>query len=481
MTSRWLDATAQAELVRRGEASPAELVDEAIARIEQLDPAINAVVSERFEKARREARGPLPDGPFRGVPLLLKDLDVCSAGDPLYCGTRFLKALDYRAPEDSHLVEKFRAAGFLILGKTNTPEFGLTVTTEPKSVGPCRNPWNPEHSTGGSSGGSAAAVAAGMVSIAHASDGGGSIRIPASACGLVGLKPSRGRISLGPELAEYWTGLVTSHVVSRSVRDTAAVLDAVCGAMPGDPYTAPSTPGTYLEQCRRPANRLRIGLLAHVPSGHSVVHPDCVEAVGRAGALLESLGHSVELAHPEALADGEALAIFNTIVTSWVAASLADWERKIGRPITHEDVEPATWLFAELGRAVPVAHYINTLHDLNRYRRRMAAWWARGFDVLVTPTLGCPPPKLGELVPPDDNPMAAMARTLEVMPFTPAFNLTGQPALTLPLHWNAAGLPIGTQFVADYGREDLLLRLAAQLEQAAPWAERRPPIALREA
>src|SRR5262245_20390669 len=235
----WLDATAQAALVRRGELSARELVDAAIARVERLNPELNAVILPLFDKARRQAAGPVPQGPFAGVPFLLKDLDVTSAGDPLHCGMQFLRDLRWMGEQDSYLVEKFRTAGFICIGKTNTPELGLSVTTEPVAYGPSRNPWNVAHSTGGSSGGSAAAVAAGMVPVATASDGGGSIRIPASECGLVGLKPSRGRISLGPHNGEYWHGLVISHVVSRSVRDTAAILDAVSDAMPGDPYIAP--------------------------------------------------------------------------------------------------------------------------------------------------------------------------------------------------------------------------------------------------
>ncbi len=472
-----LDATAQAELVRNGELSPTELVDAAIARIERINPTLNAVIIPLFEQARARAAKDLPAGPFRGVPFLLKDLDVFSAGDPFYAGTKFLRDAGWTAPHDSHLVAKFRAAGFVVVGKTNTPEFGLNVTTEPESYGASRNPWNPEHSTGGSSGGSAAAVASGMVPAAHASDGGGSIRIPASECGLVGLKPSRGRISMGPEHGEYWHGLVISHVVSRSVRDCAAILDAVAGAMPGDPYTAPPPARPFAAEIGAAAGRLRIGLVDEIPGGAVTLHPDCAAGVRETGKLLESLGHRVELAHPAALAETEATSQhFMTLVTSWTAAGLDAWGAELGRPVSADGVEPATWLFAEMGRGVSAAQYIRTIDELHGYTRRMASWWQSGFDLLLTPTLGEPPPKLGELVPPRDNLLAGLARGMGLIPFTPPFNITGQPALSLPLHWNEAGLPIGMQLVAAYGREDVLLRVAAQLEQARPWNRRRPAL-----
>ena len=467
----WLDATAQAELVQRGEVKPIELVDAAIERIEQVNPRLNAVIHPLFERARETARGPLAEGPFRGVPFLLKDLDVGSAGDPLHCGARFLKECGYVAPADSHFVTRLRKAGFVFVGKTNTPEFGLNVTTEPTSYGPSRNPWNLEHSTGGSSGGSAAAVAAGMVAVAHASDGGGSIRIPASECGLVGLKPSRGRISLGPEHGEYWAGLVTSHVVTRSVRDCAAILDVVAGAMPGDPYTAPPPRFPFATEVGRETGKLRIGLIDTMPGLPMPLHPDCVAAVRETARRLEALGHHVELSYPEALDDLEVRSNgFTTIVTAWVAATLAEWGAKIGRTIGPEDVEPATWLFAELGRGVTASEYIRNLDVVHGFTRRMCHWWADGFDLLLTPTLGEPPPKLGELVPPAGDPMSGMMRVMGLIPFTPACNLTGQPSSAMPLHRNAAGLPIGVQLVADHNREDLLLRVASQLEE--PWTTR---------
>lgn len=472
-----LDALGQAELVARGEATPTDLVEAAIARIERLNPQLNAVIHPLFDAARKRARGALPDGPFRGVPFLLKDLDVASVGEPMHAGMRSLRDAGHVSSHDSYLVQKFAAAGLVCVGKSNTPELGLNVTTEPEAYGPSRNPWNLEHSTGGSSGGSAAAVAAGLVPIAHASDGGGSIRIPASECGLVGLKPSRGRISLGPEHGEYWSGLVANHVVSRSVRDTAVALDCCAGPMPGDPYAAPEPRRPYAVEVGAPVERLRIGIVRHVPNGTSTLHPDCVAAVDATAKELAAHGHEVVEAHPAAMAEVEPTGLwFPMLVGSWVAAALAHWGKVIGRELQARDVEPGTWAFADIGRSVTAQQFIQTLEDLQGFTRRMAAWWADGFDVLVTPTLGEPPPRLGELVPPADNPLAAMTRVMPVIPFTAMFNITGQPAMSLPLHWNDAGLPIGVQFIAAYGAEDVLLRLAAQLEESVPWAKRWPGV-----
>src|SRR5688572_15112302 len=289
-----LDAIAQAELVRSGEASPSELVDAAIARIEALDPELNAVVTPLFDKARDVAAGELPDGPFRGVPMLLKDLACHSAGDSMYEGMGFLREVGWVEHEDTVLASRFRRAGFVFCGKTNTPELGILSTTEPAAFGATRNPWNTGHSTGGSSGGSAAAVAAGMVPLAHGGDGGGSIRIPASACGLVGLKPSRGRTPLGDDYGDLAAGLVNEHVITRSVRDTAAVLDAVAGLAPGDPYTAPAPQRPFLDEVGADAGRLRVGIRTAPPGRQIETHPDCVTAARETAKLLEGLGHTVE-------------------------------------------------------------------------------------------------------------------------------------------------------------------------------------------
>jgi amidase len=470
----FLDATAQAELVRAQVLSPLELVEHAITRIVAVNPQLNAVISPRFESGRAEAvSARLPDGPFRGVPFLLKDLDAYSAGDPYHCGIYALKRAGWKADRDSHLAAKFRRAGLISLGKTNTPELGLAVTTEPAAYGVTRNPWNPAHSTGGSSGGSAAAVASGMVPAAHASDGGGSIRIPASECGLVGLKPSRGRVSLGPDYGEYWAGLVISSVVTRSIRDTAAMLDAICEPMPGDPYVAPTPARPFRAEVGEDPGSLRVGVLRNLVAFE--IHEDCRQAAEVARVALERLGHRVEESQPAALDDSDFTQHLLNVVTSWTAASLDEWGLKLGRPLGPEDVEPPTWAATEIGRAITAAQYVAALEALSRYTRRMASWWAEGFDVLVTPTIAVPPPLLGELAATTEDPLG-LIKSLPVVPFTAPFNVTGQPAISLPLHWNRAGLPIGVQLVAAYGREDVLLRLAAQLERALPWSDRLPPI-----
>jgi amidase len=473
-----LDATAQAALVRDRAVSPRELVDAAIARIEKVNPALNAVITPRFEKARAEAESKgLPDGPFRGVPFLLKDLICHSAGDPYHAGMRLLRDLRWVEKEDTHLAARFRAAGFVFLGKTNTPELGPVPTTEPLAYGPTRNPWDTTRSPGGSSGGSAAAVASGMVPVAHANDGGGSIRIPASECGLVGLKPSRGRTSLGPDIGESWAGMSVEHVVSRSVRDTAAVLDAVSGYVPGDPYTAPAPARPFRSEVGAPPGKLRIGVSTTAPAGQFPVDPACATAARDAARLLESLGHTVEESHPGALDDPEAGRAAVTIVTSWTARDLTYWSERTGRTIGAHDVEPMVWAVAEMGRAVGAVEYVRAVEYVQAYSRHMASWWADdGFDLLLTPTLVEPPPTLGQFDATPDDPLRGFSRGAVFVAFTLPFNLTGQPAISLPLHWSDGGLPIGVQLVAAYGREDVLLRIAAQLEEARPWRERRPGV-----
>ena len=471
-----LDATAQAELVRRKQVSPAEMVDAAIARIESVNPQLNAVISPLFDKARAQARGALPDGPFRGVPFLLKDLICHSAGDPFHAGMRLLRERGWVADHDTHLAAKFRSAGFVFLGKTNVPELGPLTTTEPVAYGPTHNPWNPDHTPGGSSGGSAAAVAAGLVPVAHGNDGGGSIRIPSSACGLVGLKPSRGRTSLGPDNGELWSGLVAEHVLARSVRDTAAILDAVAGAMPGDPYSAAPPARPFSAEVGANPGCLRIGLMTSAPARIVPVHPDCVAAAEDAGRLLESLGHSIELAHPAALDEPEFLQSFGTVVSASTAHDIDEWSGKTGVSIGPDDVEVYTWALAEMGRAVSAPQYIEAVTWLQRHTRHLAAWWADGFDLLLTPTMAEPPPKLGEFAVTAADPMRGLSRSTPMAVFTAPFNSSGQPAVSVPLFWSSAGLPIGAHLVAPYGREDLLIRIAAQLEKARPWSSRRPPI-----
>ena len=475
-----LDAVAQAALVRDGEASPLELVDAAIARIEAVNPQLNAVIHERFERAREEAAGPLPDGPFRGVPMVVKDLDGMTEGDPYHAGTNHLKRLGYVADHDSYLQAKFKQAGLIVVGKTNTPELGLVVTTEPEAHGPTRNPWNPAHSTGGSSGGSAAAVASGMVPIGHAGDGGGSIRIPASECGLVGLFPSRGRHSIGPEQGEAWGGLVRRLAVTRSVRDAAVALDAVAGWMPGDPYSAPSPTRPFADEVGTEPARLRIGIRTQPGDPSVVTHPDCVAAAEHVGALLASLGHDVTPAQHELFDDEAAQTAFTghfiNAFAVWTATELEDLADLSGEPVTEDGVEAGTWALAEMGRQVSGVQFQQALDHFSIFTRRMEQWWADGNDLLLTPTITEPPPELGQFATTPENPLNGLFRASPMVQFTVPFNVSGQPAISLPLHWNDAGLPIGVQLVAAYGREDLLVQVAAQLEAAQPWAHRLPPI-----
>jgi amidase len=474
MTDAWMDATAQAELVRSGEVSPGELVDAAIDRIERLNPELNAVITPLFESARAAAGGGAVDGPFGGVPFLLKDLLCHSAGDPMYEGMAFLRGQGHVEEHDTYLASRFRAAGFVFVGKTNTPELGILPTTEPLAFGPTRNPWATDRSTGGSSGGSAAAVASGMVPAAHANDGGGSIRIPASECGLVGLKPTRARTSLGPEFGDMMGGLVCEHVVTRSVRDTAAILDAVGGPGVGDPYAAPAPRRAYADEVGADPGHLRIGLMTTATTGE--VHPDCVSAATDTARLLESLGHTVEQSHPAPLDDPDFTGNFITLWSVGNAWNLDYWNRKYRREITESDVEPLTWALVKMGRSFSGPQYLSALEWLQSYSRSVQQWWADGYDLLLTPTIAEPPPVLGQFDSPADNPLAGLFRAGALVPFTPQFNVTGQPAISLPLSWNSDGLPIGSQLVGRFGGEDLLIRVAAQLEQVHPWADRRPQV-----
>src|SRR3954452_11803636 len=468
-----LDATAQAELVRKGEVSPPELVDAAIERIEASNGDLNAVIHKLYDEGREAASGDLPDGPFRGVPFLLKDLGAAFAGQPLHMGTQYLKDADFRAPVDTHLAERFRRAGFVTIGKTNTPELGILPTTEPKAYGPSRNPWDVSRSTGGSSGGSAAAVASGMVPVAHANDGGGSIRIPASECGLVGLKPTRQRISEGPLIGDNMSGLTVELVVSKSVRDTAAILEAVHGPAPGDPYHAPPPSRPYTEEVGADPGKLRIGLLTE-PLLEAEPNEVVAEAARDAARLLESLGHEIEESHPTGF---EEMDIVDTFLTRWMAgqaATLDQLQAVVGREIGPGDVEPLTWALAEEGRRRSADRYLAAVGQHQLISRMIAEWFESGFDLLLTPTLGEPPPLLGSFDDSGEDPTAALMRGAQTATFTATFNVTGQPAISLPLHWSEDGLPIGVQLVAGFGEENLLLRVASQLEEARPWADRVP-------
>ncbi len=472
-----LDCTAQAELVRNGDASPAELVDAAIERLEKVNGELNAAIHPLYDRARERARGPLEDGPFCGVPFVMKDLVSAQAGDPVHSGMRLMKEIDFHAAEDSYLAARFRAAGLVTIAKTNTPEWGLAATTEPETYGATRNPWNPAHSSGGSSGGSAAAVAARVVAVGDGGDGGGSLRIPASECGIVGLKPTRGRISGGPEYGELWHGFATEGVMSRSVRDMARFLDVMAGRMPGDPHSPAPPPLAYHVLAERRPGALRIGVMQPRPWGQGDAHPDCAAALEAAVPLLEDAGHQVEVRHPAAYDDADFFPHFSRVIHAHAARTLDAIAEAMGRELGADAVEAYTWHFIQTGRTVSAADYLASMDWIHAFGRRMASFWADdGFDLLLTPTIGEPPPPLGQLTNPGEDPETVWQRNLDAIPYTPAQNATGQPAVSLPLHWNDAGLPIGIQLVADFGREDQLLQVARQLERRAAWAERLPPI-----
>ena len=467
------DATGLAAMVAAGEVSASELTECAIERIEALNPRLNAVIWTRFDAARAEAARPA-SGPFAGVPFLLKD----SLGHLIGAPTRQGSAFEPATPRNhnSTLTDRFLAAGLIPLGKTNVPEFALMTTTESRLYGPARNPWNTDHITGGSSGGSAAAVASGMVPVAHANDGGGSIRIPASCCGLVGLKPTRARTSIGPESGDGWGGLEVEHVVSRSVRDCAAMLDAVAGPAHGDPYCAPSAPRNWLEAATRPPASLRIALIRTRPDG-APLHPDCLAAVDHAAALCAELGHRVEEVDPVTAwqMSPERLAGFGDCYGALYASSLVSQidtiSAQTGQAPSPDNLEAFTLALYEMGKGVTGGAYQQAWGFMHQLGREMALWHT-GWDVAITPTLGQPPLELGTLDPQSPDVAATFGLMVGFSPFTAIQNSTGQPALSLPLHWNADGLPIGTQLIGRFGQEALLLQLATQLEIADPWEPR---------
>ncbi|CAM3274427.1 amidase [Mycobacterium intermedium] len=469
-----MDATEQAALVAEGEISPSELLEAAIERIERLNPQLNAVVIEWFEHARLIAADPaLPAGPFRGVPFLLKDLYTNFAGQTMSNGNVALKEAGRIDTADTTLVSRFKKAGLVIAGRTNTCEFGSLPTTQPIAWGPTRNPWASERTPGGSSGGAAAAVAAGMVPFAHASDGGGSIRIPASCCGLVGLKTSQGRITVGPARAEV--GLGVELCVSRTVRDTAGLLDAVRGPGIGDSVIAPAPQRPYLEEVGADPGRLRIGLLDVHPRG-DFLHQDCVAAVRSAGSMLEGLGHIVEPAWPACLADTTLTKKFMALWCTQMALAIRGISETIGREVTAADVEPVNWVLAHHAQRFSAVDYAAAQSAIYTFRRALQQWWADGWDLLLTPTVSEPPVPLSDFESDPENPNALNRRGGQFAAFTPPYNMSGQPAISLPLHRNADGLPIGVQLAAAYGREDVLIRVAAQLESAHPWASYHPSL-----
>ena len=470
--TRWLDATAQAELVASGKVTPLEMVNAAIERVERYDGALNALTYRWFEAARELASSnTLPDGPFRGVPYLLKDLYAAEAGKPLSNGSKAYKAADYVSSEDTTLVSRYKAAGLISIGRSNSPEFGSVPVTEPEAWGPTRNPWDLSRTPGGSSGGSASAVAAGIVPIAHASDGGGSIRIPAACCGLVGLKVSQGRISMGPSRDE--SNLGVEHCVSRSVRDSARLLDATHGPGIGDVIIAPTPRRPFIDEVGADPGRLRIGFLDFNPRGGDV-HADCVDGVHKTAKLLESLGHHVEPGFPDIFSDNEIGRAFSMLWSTNMGTAIRRFSQALGREMTPNDIEAMNWAQAEFAKGVNGVDFSLAQASSIQFRRAIQSWWTKGWDLLLTPTLSAPPLPVGSMPNNPERPMTPLMTAGSWVAFTSQFNISGQPAISLPLHRTAEGLPVGMQLAAAYGREDVLIRVASQLEQAAPWAHLTP-------
>ena len=465
------DGLGLAELIRRKEVSPEEVLGAAIAAIERHNPALNAVIHTMYDEARAAAAG--AEGAFAGVPFLLKDLGAHCAGAPYTAGCRVLA--DNVPDYDTEHTRRFRQAGLAILGKTNTPELGFCASTEPDLFGPTRNPWDTGRTAGGSSGGSAAAVAAGMVPLAHASDGGGSIRIPAAACGLVGLKPTRLRSPWGPDAGDVLFGFAVQHVVSRTVRDSAAALDATAGTEQGAPYAAPPQERPFLDEVSADPGRLRIAFAAEAQSG-AAVSPECESAVEEIARLCDSLGHHVEAAAP-AFAEkdrGVANELFKVLASALHAQLVEEFEAMLGRPIELDEFEISTRPSIELGRRLSAIDVINALNTAHRMGREVAAFMT-DYDLLLTPTTASPAIPLGVLAPHNPDLESHVANIFGFAAFTPMANVTGQPAISLPLAESADGLPIGIQFAARFGDEATLFRIAAQLEAARPWIGRRPP------
>lgn len=465
------DGLALGERVRAGEISAVELIEAAIERIEAHNPALNAVVTKVYDQALEAARQAPVAGPFAGVPFLLKDLGGAQGGVPQTAGSKFFR--DALAPSDSELVRRYKVAGLIPLGRTNTPEFGLNASTEPVLFGPTRNPWDTEKTPGGSSGGSAAAVAAGLVPLAHASDGGGSIRIPASCCGLFGMKTTRARNTMAPYLGESLAGCSVEHVVSRTVRDSAAVLDASAGPAPGDPYMAPPPARPFLTEVAAEPRRLKIAIATEAFSSVPV-HQDCVDATTKTGKLCEALGHHVEPRSPTF--DAEQLdRDYNRLFAVGATANIRQRAQALGRPVDPDGFERVTLAMMERADELGATDYVQLLNRLHAASRQICTFF-EDYDLLLTPTLAQPPVALGHLDMMMDDLDAYTDRLWRFASFTYQFNMTGQPAMSVPLHWNGDNLPIGVQFVGRYGDEATLFQLAGQLERAESWHDRHPPI-----
>lgn len=465
------DGVGLAELVARGEVAPLDLVDAAVERIERHNSALNAVVHKGYDDARKWAKGPLPDGPFKGVPFLVKDLGVKVAGWPATSGSRYLR--DYVPDEDSILATRYREAGLVFVGKTNTPEFGITGTSESARLGPCRNPWNPDHIAGGSSGGAAAAVAAGIVPMAHASDGLGSIRIPAACCGLVGLKTTRARNPDSGEDGERAMGFSVDHVVTRTVRDSAAMLDATCAPEIDSPYPPLPRERPFLDEVTRAPGKLRIAYSAETPR-RQPIHPENMAALEATVDLLRGLGH-------ECVEQGlgvdyrELYRAQGAVSASNFAAGMRERREMLGRDPEPDELEPLTWSALNAGLKLSGAQAFLGWRTLRRLSRQILRTLAP-FDAYLCPVMGTPPPKIGFIDPVNLDPKEVNKRQAQVFPFTPPFNFTGQPSLSLPLAWSSDGLPLGMMFTGRYGDEATLFRLAGQLEKERPWKDRTPPV-----
>ena len=463
------DALGLAELVRNGEVTAAELLDAAIARAEMRNPTVNAIIDKLYDYGRDTVAAGLPDGPFTGVPYLLKDIGGVLGGYVQTRGSRFFD--DLVPPEDSVIVKRGKRAGLVIFGKTNTPELGLSLTCEPQLFGPSHNPWDLERTPGGSSGGSSAAVAAYIVPMASGGDGFGSIRVPASCCGLVGLKPTRARNTQDPYSGEGNAGQTTEHALTRSVRDSAALLDATAGPGSGDPYVAPPPARPFLDEVGADPGRLCIAMTSRAPNG-APVESEVLDVFENAARLLRDLGHDVEEADPDI--DRESvIPTFRTISAANIAAALRS--HPAGKKAGPSNVERVTAAAAKLGEEISGADYVEATQAAHRLGRRMAAFH-ESYDVLLTPALGTLPPRLGWIDMMLEDADEYWNRVFSFSPFTVWFNITGQPGITLPMGVSETGLPISIQLVAPYGDEATLIRLAAQLETARPWTDRRPEI-----
>jgi len=469
---RDLDATGLAEAIARGDLTAAEVLEVAIARAEAVNPGINAIVHDQFDQARRIIADDAGDGAFQGVPYLLKDLGVFDTGQPCSMGSRLWTG--FVPDHDATYTQRCKAAGLVIMGRTNTPELGLNASTEPILHGATVNPWNAARSAGGSSGGSAAAVASGIVPMAHATDGGGSIRIPAANCGLFGVKPTRGRNPAGPDVGEGWSGMSTGHVVSRSVRDSASLMDCTHGPAEGDPYAAPPPARPFAEEVGADPGRLRIALMTEGFDGRSL-DPECVKGIEDAAKLCTDLGHHVEPAQPN-LEASALLRATRTIIAGnvWTAVRLRC--QSLGREPSGQDVEPITWAFAQEGVSASAGDYAAAVLLMHQQGRQLAAFF-QDYDLILSSTLRHPPLPLGA-IDMQDTDLDRYYKVLfeDEIPITPIYNNTGCPAMSVPLHWSDEGLPVGIHFGAAFGDEATLFRLASQLETAKPWFDNVPDL-----